>query len=438
MYRKAIEKLIEWKNKKNRKPLILNGARQVGKTWLLKEFGKKYYEKLAYINMDNNIRMKNLFTDYDTSRIIQGFKIESGVNIEPENTLIVLDEVQEVPEAITALKYFNENANEYHIIVAGSLLGIALHNGISFPVGKVQFLNIFPLNFNEYLIANGEKKLSDIIKNADIEMINIFSEKIKNFLREYYYVGGMPEIVNNFAQNKDYIEVRKIQNDILKDYENDFSKHVPKNEISKIIQIWNNFNTQLARENKKFIFGAVKPSARAAEYENAINWLVESGLLYKVNRVNNCMIPLNGYIDYNAFKLYFLDVGLLSAKNNLDVKTLLEGNQIFKEYKGSLTEQFVLQELKSNYRDNDIFYWSSESHQAEIDFMIQYHGNVIPIEVKAEENLQAKSLKSFIKKYDTNINIRTSMSNYRIDDRITNIPLYCIGNFDKYIRKLEK
>ena len=408
MYREAIKKLIEWKDSTKRKPLIVNGARQVGKTWLLKEFGKQYYEKVAYVNMDNNARMKELFTDFNIEKIIQGLKIESGVNIEPNNTLIILDEVQEVPNAISSLKYFNENANEYHIIVAGSLLGIVLHEGVSFPVGKVDFLNMYPLSFKEYLIAIGKEEFAKIIENKNEEMLKVFSEEIKRYLREYYYVGGMPEVVNDFSINKDYNSVREIQNTILKDYENDFSKHIAVKEIQKVIEIWNNFNTQLAKENKKFVFGAIKPSARASEYENAINWLISSGLLYKVNRVNDCKIPLKGYVDYSAFKLYFLDVGLLSAKNNLDAKTLIEGNNIFTEYKGSLTEQYVLQEIKANY-NIDLFYWTSSSYQAEVDFLIQYKNFVIPIEVKSELNLQAKSLKSFIEKFDNEINVRTRL-----------------------------
>jgi len=432
MYREAIKKLIEWKDSTKRKPLIVNGARQVGKTWLLKEFGKQYYEKVAYVNMDNNARMKELFTDFNIEKLIQGLKIESGVNIEPNNTLIILDEVQEVPNAISSLKYFNENANEYHIIVAGSLLGIVLHEGVSFPVGKVDFLNMYPLSFKEYLIAIGKEEFAKIIENKNEEMLKVFSEEIKRYLREYYYVGGMPEVVNDFSINKDYNSVREIQNTILKDYENDFSKHIAVKEIQKVIEIWNNFNTQLAKENKKFVFGAIKPSARASEYENAINWLISSGLLYKVNRVNDCKIPLKGYVDYSAFKLYFLDVGLLSAKNNLDAKTLIEGNNIFTEYKGSLTEQYVLQEIKANY-NIDLFYWTSSSYQAEVDFLIQYKNFVIPIEVKSELNLQAKSLKSFIEKFDNEINVRTSMADYKKDGKITNIPLYAIGNFEKYI-----
>lgn len=433
MYREAIKKLEKWKNSSRRKPLIVNGARQVGKTYLLKEFGSKYYEKFAYINMDNNIRMKELFEgDFDTSRLIQGLKIESGVNIEPGNTLIVLDEAQEVLNSIAALKYFNENANEYHIIIAGSLLGITLHKGISFPVGKVDFLNMYPLNFKEYLIALGKKDFVKIIEEKNEDMLKIFASDIKNYLREYYYIGGMPEVVNDYVNNKDYIQVRKIQNAILKDYEEDFSKHIPEEQIMKVKQIWDNFNSQISKENKKFVFGALKQGARGSEYEDAINWLVNAGLLIKVNRVNNAKLPLSGYTDYNAFKLYFLDVGLLSAKNKLDVKTLLEKNRIFTEYKGALTEQYVLTELISNY-DITPFYYTSDSRKYEIDFLIDYDNKVIPVEVKSEENVQAKSLKEFIDKNSTEINIRTSMLDYKVNDKITNIPLYSIGSFDTYL-----
>lgn len=433
MYRKAIEKLITWKEDLDRKPLIVNGARQVGKTWLLQEFGKKCYTKTAYINMDRNPRMEKLFYDFDTDRLIQGFKAETGIDIEPENTLIILDEIQEIPEAITSLKYFCENAREYHIVVAGSLLGVSTHKGVSFPVGKVNFLNLYPLNFEEYLIAIGKESLVELIEKNNIDMIKVFSDKYKGLLREYYYIGGMPEVVESYVKYKDYNRVRKIQNEILLAYEKDFSKHVPEKELPKVIQIWNNFNTQLARENKKFIYGALKPSARASEYENAINWLVDSGLMYKINRVTNCKIPLEGYIDYNAFKLYFLDVGLLSAKNNLNLQTILEGNKIFTEYKGSLTEQYVLEELKSNY-NIPITYWSNDAGQAEADFVIQYKNEIIPIEVKAEENLQAKSIKVLVEKYKTKYNVRASMSDYKENNWITNIPLYFISNIGKIVK----
>lgn len=434
MYRKAMEELIKWKDDEERKPLILNGARQVGKTWILQEFGRNYYSKTAYINMDKNPRMQALFYDFDTDRLIQGFKAETGINIEPENTLVILDEIQEIPEAITSLKYFCENARNYHIAVAGSLLGVSTHKGVSFPVGKVNFLNLYPLNYEEFLLAVGEDSLVDLMNENNPDMVTVFSDRFKNLLKEYYYIGGMPEVVLSYVQHRDYNRVRKIQEEILSAYEKDFSKHVPEKELPKVIQVWNNFNTQLARENKKFIYGAIKESARAAEYENAINWLVDSGIMYKINRVNNCKIPLDGYIDYSAFKLYFLDVGLLAAKNNLNIQTILDGNKIFTEYKGALTEQYVLSELKSNY-NIPIAYWSNDAGQAEVDFLIQCKNELMPIEVKAEENLQAKSLKVFVEKYHTKTNIRTSMANYREEDWLINIPLYSIGNIEKIIEK---
>ena len=434
MYRYKIEELEKWKQSNNRKPLIIRGARQVGKTWLMKEFGEKYYEKCAYINFDDNTRMDKLFEeDFDLDRIIQGLKIESGVNIEPENTLIILDEIQESPKALKALKYFCENAREYHIISAGSLLGVAIHAGTSFPVGKVDFLDLTPLSFFEFMEALGENELLSLLNNNDFDMINVFEGKLKELLKLYYYVGGMPEAVSLYIQNKDLDEVRKVQKALLTDYEQDFSKHAPNNIVPRIRQLWNNIPTQLAKENKKFIYGLIKEGARAREYEVALSWLIDCGLVYQVNRVNNSKIPLSAYQDFNAFKLYLLDVGLLGALAGIDAKTLLEGNEIFEEFKGSLTEQYVLCQLKQ-CTNLDVFYWSSDTGMAELDFITQIGRENVPIEVKANESLQAKSLKSFVQKYNTKINIRTSMSKYRKEDRLINIPLYNIGNIEKIIR----
>ena len=428
MYRYKIEDLKKWKKSNDRKPLIIRGARQVGKTWLMKEFGEKNYEKCAYINFDENIRMNQLFSgDFDIDRIIQGLKIESGVNIEPENTLIIFDEVQETPKALTALKYFYESANQYHIIAAGSLLGVAMHEGTSFPVGKVDFLDLYPLNFYEFLDAMGENELVQLIQKNDMDLITVFADKFKSYLKQYLYIGGMPEVVSAYAENKDYEEVRRKQLILLESYEQDFSKHAPNSVVPRIRQLWNNIPTQLAKENKKFIYGLVKEGARAREYEIALSWLIDCGLVYQVNRVNTCKVPLSAYQDFSAFKLYLLDVGLLCAMANLDAKTILEGNEIFVEFKGALTEQFVLNELKTNVTST-VFYWSAEKGTAEVDYIIQLNGNNIPIEVKANENLQAKSLKTFIEKYNTKINVRTSLSNYRKDERLINIPLYLIGN----------
>ncbi len=435
MYREKIEELKKWKNSRNRKPLIIRGARQVGKTWIMKEFGKLYYEKCAYINFDDNTRMNILFSDeFDLERIIQGLKIESGVNIEPENTLIILDEIQETPKALKALKYFYENANEYHIVSAGSLLGVAIHQGTSFPVGKVDFMDLMPLSFFEFLKAVEENELLAILEKNDIDMINVFSTKFKEYLKLYYYVGGMPEAVNSYAQEKDLTEVRKIQKRLLEAYEQDFSKHAPSNIVPRIRQLWNNIPTQLAKENKKFIYGVVKEGARAREYEVALSWLIDCGLIYQVNRVNSSKVPLSAYQDFNAFKLYLLDVGLLAAMADLDAKTLLEGNEVFVEFKGSLTEQYVLCQLKQ-CTELTPFYWSADKGIAEVDFIAQIGKYNVPIEVKANENLQAKSLKSFIQKYDTKINVRTSMANYKKEDNIINIPLYMIGNIEKIIKE---
>ena len=434
MYRYKFNELKNWKNSKDRKPLIIRGARQVGKTWLMQEFGKNEYEKCAYINFDSNIRMAELFSgDFDIERIIQGLKIESGVNIEPENTLIIFDEVQETPKALTSLKYFYEKANEYHIVAAGSLLGVAMHEGISFPVGKVDFLDLYPLNFLEFLRALGENDLVGLIEKNDIEMINIFADKLKNYLKQYLYIGGMPEVVETYISTKDFTEVRRKQEVLLEAYEQDFSKHAPNSVVPRIRQLWNNIPTQLAKENKKFIYGLVKQGARAREYEIALSWLIDCGLVYQINRVNACKVPLSAYQDFNAFKLYILDVGLLCAKAKLDVVSIIDGNEILVEFKGALTEQYVLTEIKSNI-NSPIFYWSAEKGTAEIDYLIQIGKDNIPIEVKSNENLQAKSLKNFIEKYETQKNVRTSMSNYRKEEKLMNIPLYLICNIEKILR----
>lgn len=434
MYRYKIEELKKWKTSKDRKPLIIRGARQVGKTWLMKEFGKNNYEKCAYINFDDNNRMEQLFSgDFDIERIIQGLKIESGINIEPENTLIIFDEIQETPKALTALKYFYEKANEYHIVAAGSLLGVAMHEGTSFPVGKVDFLDLYPLNFYEFLEALGEKQLVELIEKKDINLINVFADKLKLYLKQYLYIGGMPEVVDSYVQNKDFEEVRKKQIILLDAYEQDFSKHAPNAVVPRIRQLWNNIPTQLAKENKKFIYGLIKEGARAREYELALSWLIDCGLVYQVNRVNNCKLPLSAYQDFSAFKLYLLDVGLLCAMAKVDVTTIIDGNEIFIEFKGTLAEQFVLTELKTNTKA-PIFYWSAEKGISEIDYIIQLGQNNIPIEVKSSENLQAKSLKTFVQKYNTKLNVRTSMTNYRVEDWLINIPLYMIGNIMNIVK----
>lgn len=434
MYREKIKELEEWKNSKDRMPLIIRGARQVGKTWIMKEFGKNNYKKVAYVNFDGNTRMTRLFEgDFDIDRIIQGLKIETQVDIDAKDTLLIFDEIQEVPKALTSLKYFCENAKQFHILAAGSLLGVALHEGTSFPVGKVDFIDLYPLNFQEFLLAIGEEKLVSILNEKDWDLINIFKDKLISYLREYYFIGGMPAVINKYIETKDYKQVRNVQLKLLQAYEEDFSKHAPNEIVPRLKMLWNSIPAQLAKENKKFIYGLIKEGARAKEYELALSWLIDCGLLYKIDRVNKPNIPLIAYQDTSAFKLYILDVGILGAMTRIDEKILLEGNEIFMEFKGSFTEQFVLTELKSN-KDIPIFYWSAEKATAEIDFLIQLGTDVIPIEVKASENLQAKSLKTFIEKYQTAKNVRTSMSNYREEEKLINIPLYSIENIEKIIK----
>lgn len=433
MYREAISKLESWKNSSHRKPLIIKGARQVGKTWLMKEFGKKYYRQCAYVSMDENERMESVFRDaFDVKRIIQSLEIEVGFQITPEATLIIFDEIQEVPRAIKALKYFYEQTPEYHVIAAGSMLGIALHEGTSFPVGKVDFLNLYPMTFREFLLACGQQRFTDLIDSGDFQMMSHFRTEIIDYLKFYYYVGGMPEAVEMYLETKDLKAVRSVQNKLLMAYENDLSKHAPAEIVTKIRMLWNSIPTQLARENKKFIYGLVREGARAREYEVAITWLMDVGLVYKVGRVNKPDFPLRAYQDFTAFKLFILDIGLLGAMSRLNARILLEGDSLFEEFKGALTEQYVLQQLVVN-EENDIFYWSAERGTAEIDFLVQMDDKIVPIEVKAEENLQAKSLRLFVQKYNIKYAVRTSMSDYRDQNWMVNYPLYSVGNLNKYL-----
>ena len=427
MERDAMQALIRWKNKPDHKPLIIRGARQVGKTWLMKEFGKNEYVQTAYVNFENSKLLQTLFVDnFDIQRIITALQIESGVQIEAKNTLIIFDEIQEADGAITSLKYFYENAPQYNIIAAGSLLGVTLHKHTSFPVGKVSFLDIHPLTFQEYLLALGQRPLLNLLKSGDWPMIKNFKDKFIQFLRQYYFIGGMPAAVLSFSKENDFKEVRAIQKEILSAYEQDFSKHAPNEIVPRIRLLWNSIPAQLAKENRKFIYGAVKPGSRSKDYELALAWLIDCGLVYKVSRASKPGIPLKAYEDFGAFKLFIVDIGLMGAMGDIDVKTLLAGNSIFEEFKGALTEQYVLQQLIMN-SDLAIYYWSAEKSSSEIDFLVQYSGIVIPIEVKAKENLHAKSLKSFCAKYSPSKAIRTSMSDYRKENWMTNLPLYAIS-----------
>lgn len=425
--------LIKWKQSDNRKPLLIRGARQVGKTWLMKAFGREEYRQCAYVNFESNKTLKNIFTDdFDIRRIITALQIETGVTIDAGNTLIILDEIQEAPGALTSLKYFQENAPQYHIISAGSLLGVALNRHTSFPVGKVDFLDLYPLSFTEFLEALGEKPLLDLLKSNDWTLIKNFKARYIQLLKHYYYVGGMPEAVLSFSKITDFNEVRNIQKRILAAYEQDFSKHAPNEIVPRIRMLWNAIPAQLAKENKKFIYGVIKQGARAKDYELAMLWLIDCGLVHKVNRASKPAIPIKAYEDFSAFKLFMVDIGLLGAMVDVDVKTLLEGNIVFEEFKGALTEQFVLQQLVVN-KELATYYWSAENATAKIDFLVQYAGQVVPIEVKAEENLQAKSLKTFCQKYKPSTAIRTSMSDFRKADWITNLPLYAISELTRVI-----
>lgn len=430
MERFLLKEMLKWKNKKNRKPLIIRGARQVGKTWLMKEFGRGYFENVVYINFDNNERMKNVFEmDYNVRRIISALKIENGGSFEAENTLLVFDEVQEVPKALAALKYFCEEAPEYAIVAAGSLLGVALHEGTSFPVGKVDFLNLYPMNYREFLLAVGEKELVALLESKDYEMINAFSGKYTDLLRKYYYVGGMPEAVLCYIETDDLVEVRNIQKQLLLYYSNDFSKHAPREVVPRIQMVWDSIPMQLAKENRKFIYGMLREGARAKEFELALQWLLDCGLIYKNRRIEKPGLPLISYMDPSAFKIYMLDVGLLAAKGNVDARTLLEKNIIFTEFKGALTEQFVAQELSAS--GMELYYYSAPNSSGEIDFVVQVPGNIIPVEVKAEENLQAKSLKAFSAKYGLKKAVRTSMADYKEQDWIVNVPLFAVSSYLK-------
>lgn len=426
MKRKAYEDLLIWKNKSNRKPLIVQGARQVGKTWLLEEFGKREFESVAQINFEKSTQLAGIFeTDFDVERIMRSIQLITGIKPVAGETLIIFDEIQSVKRGLLSLKYLHDAAPEYHIVAAGSLLGISLHAGDSFPVGKVEFMDLYPLSFEEFMMAMGQEALLETILSGDYTLVSAFRDKYIELLKQYYYVGGMPEVVQEFALNGDFKQVRSIQNDILRSYDNDFSKHPPLDVIPRLKMVWNNIPSQLSRENKKFVFGAVKQGSRAKDFELAIAWLQDAGVIHKITRISNASLPLKGFEDINAFKLYMVDVGLLCAMSGLDAATIVDGNAIFTQYKGALTEQFVLQQLLC-VKDITIHYWTPDAGMAEVDFVVQLAGKIIPIEVKAEENLKAKSLKSYCDKYKPQEAIRTSMSNYRKEENFTNLPLYAI------------
>jgi len=430
MYRRKIKQLLEWKLDKNRKPLVLLGARQVGKTYLLQEFGKSEYKQMVYINFERADEMKDVFQhDLDPERLIMAFEFYSGLKITPEDTLIVLDEIQAVKRGITSLKYFYEEAREYQIIAAGSLLGTNIHPNESFPVGKVDMMTLYPMSFYEFLLAMGEENgLAKILKEKQFDMMSLFSKKFIEFLRYYFYVGGMPEAVAAFAENRDWKKARQIQNKIIKNYQSDFSKHAPKEILPRINMVWNSIPAQLAKENKKFIYGVLKEGARAKDFELAIQWLTDAGLLHKIYAVSKPALPLIAYQDFSAFKLYHNDIGLLGAMSKLNAKTLINGNEVFEEFKGALTEQYVFQQLLLN-EEFSLNYYPFENGRYELDFIIQNeNGELVPIEVKASENLRAKSFKYFCEKYKPAKAIRTSLADYKEENSMTNLPLYAINS----------
>lgn len=433
MDRFALEKLKQWKEKKNRKPLIIRGARQVGKTWLMKEFGRTCFKKTAYVNFDSNTRMRQVFEgDINIERMILAISAETGVSINSQDTLLIFDEVQEVPKALTALKYFCEEAPQYAIVAAGSLLGVAMHKGTSFPVGKVDFMDLYPLNFREFLCALGEERFVEILDSSDTDMVTMFKSKYMDRVREYYYVGGMPEVVQCYVDTKDFNEVREIQKNLLNYYQQDFSKHAEATLIPRLNLVWNSIPMQLAKENKKYIYGQVREGARAKDFELAIQWLMDCGLIHKVQRIKKPDLPLKAYVDLDAFKIYLLDIGLLIAMVDLDARVIIDGNRIFTEFKGALTEQYVLQQLIADL-GVEAYYYSTEKSSGEIDFLLQGRSSILPLEVKAEENLRAKSLKAFCEKYHPAYAVRTSMSDYREQEWMTNIPLYNICRIKQYL-----
>lgn len=437
MRRHVYDKLVAWKNEADdkRKPLILEGARQTGKTWLARELGRCEFESLVDINFEDVEEMKTLFeADFDIDRILMAIQSVAGKKVIAGKTLLFFDEIQHARRGLLALKYFKDKAPQFHVVAAGSLLGVIDHKDDSFPVGKVEFLNVYPLSYEEFLSALGREELVDMLHSKDWVAINAFSGKYMELLRQYYYVGGMPEVVKTFVEEKDYRSARNVQLSLLKSYNRDFSKHPPKEIVKRMTLLWNTIPSQLAKENKKFVYTAVRSSARARDFETSIQWLCDAGIVYKVTRVIAGELPLIGFEDADAFKLYTLDIGLHGAMSGLDARTLISGDDFFKQYKGALTEQFVLQQLQL-MEETEIHYWSPNTGIAEVDFVIQTAGQIVPIEVKAEQNLRAKSLAEFIKRYTPAMVIRTSMAPYDKGEKITDLPLFAISLLPELMEK---
>lgn len=428
MERTLIKKLVEWKEKTGRKPLILKGVRQCGKTYLLKEFGKRYYDSCAYFNFEENESLVSVFEkDYDTQRIIFELGLYFGKTIESEKTLVILDEIQECGRAITAMKYFCENAPEYHIVCAGSLLGIALQKQLSFPVGKVDFLTLYPMSFSEFLRASGPETLADFVENfkKGDHLPEVIGEKLVTYLRQYYITGGMPEVVDSWCRTHSIEQVETIQQAIINSYELDFAKHAPSKDFPKLTAIWRSIPIQLAKENTKFIFSHVKKGWRSKNLEDALEWLINAGLVYKVCKIEKPFIPLSSYSDETSFKLYMADVGILRKLSKLPYEVVLDATPTYQEFKGSMTENYVLCELLKSV-DDTAYYWSS-GNTAEVDFIIQCGAEIVPIEVKSECNVKARSLAEYRKKYMPKYAVKTSMRNEATGEEVLNIPLYLIS-----------
>jgi predicted AAA+ superfamily ATPase len=427
MKREAFKHLLDWKNSANRKPLIIRGARQVGKTWLMKEFAEMQYEDCIYINFERNEIMKTLFDeDLEPQKLLFKLMTFSGIEPKPKKTLILFDEIQEAPRGLTSLKYFYEDTPEYHIIAAGSLLGITLHQHVSFPVGKVDFLDLYPMNFIEFLQAIEKQIYAELLQKQDWSTIKVFKSQYIEWLRQYFFVGGMPEAVASFAENSNFAKVRLIQKNILDQYESDFSKHAPYEIVPRIRLVWNSILPQLAKENRKFMYAKIKQGARARDFELAMAWLLDCGLIKQVFRATKPDLPLKAYLDFMAFKLFMVDIGLMVAMSELDAKVILEGSRIFEEFKGALTEQFVFQQLVQS-NELVITYWSSERSDSEIDLLLQYSNEIIPVEIKSSENLNAKSFRLFCQKYQPKDAVRTSLTDFRQEEWMCNVPLYAIG-----------
>lgn len=433
------EKLVKWSKSSTRKPLVLSGARQVGKTWLLKEFGRLHYAKTAYVNFDRNESLKSLFAGpFDFKRILTGLQVESGVAITPGDTLIVFDEIQQCGDALTSLKYWCEDYPEYPIACAGSLIGLALQEGTGYPVGKTNSMTLYPMTFGEFLCAIGEEALSQVVASADVQLVNVFADKLKTLLKTYYFVGGMPAAVQTYSKTLSLEAVREVQEDVLSDYDRDFAKHAPKNQVPRIRAIWKSLPVQLAREDKRFISGNVLSESgvktRSRDLKDPFEWLEGAGLVYRVWNATKPAIPLEGYRG-RIFKLFDLDVGLLGAQSHLSVRSLLAGDHVLTEFKGALTEQYVQQELRAS-AGRFPYFWTDDSSRAEIDFLVEGEDDVIPIEAKAEENLQAKSLKSYRKRFNPKCAVRTAMTGLRSDGELLNLPLFALPSFSRIVGKM--